>query len=383
MANPIVEAVMRDKEALSAVICAIPTPLFVKGSDCKLIAVNSACEEMWGFKSVDLVGRSDTRYASHGSYDGYMPTDMQVFDSRKPQVVSESFMSPKGPIKLLTTKSPFYDESDNPVCLICAPRISESVGLPGDSNFDLHLLHLHRLSTLGMLVSGIAHDLRNIISTIKGPITLMKNKLSSLSGPAISYVVDWLNRIDISCDHGISLLENLLSFASVDKKQKRETISVQEVINEVISLVQISPKIEVYFNNESHLYLDVNVTQLKQVFINLCMNSIRAKTKNVVTVSIFAKEVFVDCDNSLGIFPKLDSGNYVCISVSDDGCGLSSSSIKKIFEPFFTTGDNGNFGLGLTIVRDIVVSHGGGISVESNLGVGTTFHIYFPKTDLH
>lgn len=388
MVSGIVEAVVRDREALSKVLSIIPTPLFVKDSNCQLLAVNPACEEMWGVKEADLISRDDDRYVSFASDDGYVSTDRQVFLSRKSQTVSENFVSPKGKIKLITTKSPFYDDSDNPVCLVCAPRISESVGINGGSNVDLHLLHLHRLSTLGMLVSGVSHDLRNIISGIKGPLDLVRKKLRGLSHleslPAISYALDWFKRIDMSCDHGISLLDNLLTFASDNKKnQDRKTVSVRDVINDVISLLCISPKIEIFFDNKCFLYLNANATQLKQVFINLCMNSIRARTSDVARVVFSTKEVFVDGFSDLGISPTVDRGNYVCISVSDDGCGLASSDIKKIFEPFFTTGDNGNFGLGLTIVRDIVVSHGGGISIESVLGNGTTFHIYLPKIDLH
>ncbi len=375
-----IESIVNNRDVLSAIVDAVPTPLFIKGPDCHLVIANKACEEMWGVDTKSLLRRDGKQYSS-GNRGGYMSTDRDVFDTGDIRVVQETFLSPQGVINLRTTKKPCYDTANNPVCLICTPQIDTSLASGSGSRLDLDLLHLHRLSTIGMFVSSAAHDVRNVLSGVQGAVTVLRRKVANVEHFLDRSFFDWLDRAEHSCRHGVMLLEQMLLFSSSNKALHREVISLTEVIENVAAILEIHPTLKVSYVESSGSLVEANVVQLEQMLINLCVNALQAKTKSVCTVTISTSKVTVQ-DGGLQHIPlKVRNGEYCGISVSDDGRGISASDLEKIFEPFFSKGKEGNFGLGLSIVRDVVSAHDGYISVHSKVGDGTTFKIYLPLAD--
>jgi nitrogen-specific signal transduction histidine kinase len=376
-----IDAMVNDREVLSAIVDAVPTPLFIKGADCRLVVANKACEEMWGVDTKGLLRRDGKQY-SHDGERGYMPTDREVFDTGDIKVVRETFLSPHGVINLRTTKKPCYDAANKPVCLICTPKIDTSLTFGGKTTLDLDLLHLHRLSTIGMFVSGAAHDVKNVLSGVQGAMTVLRKKVSNIGQVFDRGIFDWLDRVEYSCRHGVSLLEQMLLFSSSNKSFKKEVVSLAEVVERVTNILGIHPALKVSFTGQGGFLVEANVIQLEQMLINLCMNALQAKTKSVCSVTIVADSVEVSGGKLPYISQTVRDGEYCCVSVSDDGAGIATNDIEKIFEPFFSKGKEGNFGLGLSIVRDVVSAHDGYISVHNLEGSGAMFKIYLPQADL-
>ncbi|MEX0941149.1 MAG: ATP-binding protein [Pseudomonadales bacterium] len=120
--------------------------------------------------------------------------------------------------------------------------------------------------------------------------------------------------------------------------------------------------------------------QLEQLIVNLCVNA-RDSMPSGGNLTIYSKEVRVTAEEA-STHPNAVAGEYICLSVQDNGSGMDVELQKRIFEPFFTTKKEGQgTGLGLSVVHGIVVEHGGFITVDSEEGAGTTVNVYLPKSD--
>jgi signal transduction histidine kinase len=213
-------------------------------------------------------------------------------------------------------------------------------------------------------------------------MTVLRKKVSNIGQVFDRGIFDWLDRVEYSCRHGVSLLEQMLLFSSSNKSFKKEVVSLAEVVERVTNILGIHPALKVSFTGQGGFLVEANVIQLEQMLINLCMNALQAKTKSVCSVTIVADSVEVSGGKLPYISQTVRDGEYCCVSVSDDGAGIATNDIEKIFEPFFSKGKEGNFGLGLSIVRDVVSAHDGYISVHNLEGSGAMFKIYLPQADL-
>jgi len=126
--------------------------------------------------------------------------------------------------------------------------------------------------------------------------------------------------------------------------------------------------------------MQADPTQIYQVVLNLCTNAIHAMRGGVGTLTVSVAPVVVD-DVLAATMPKVVPGDFLCLTVADTGHGMDEPTLRRVFDPFFTTKQPGEgTGLGLAVVQGIVATHGGGISVMSKAGVGSTFRVYFPAS---
>jgi two-component system cell cycle sensor histidine kinase/response regulator CckA len=161
---------------------------------------------------------------------------------------------------------------------------------------------------------------------------------------------------------------------------ERATVNIGLVLDQVLSIVEQglpeSIRLERKLNSHKLCVLG-DVNQLKQVFLNLCVNARDAMPAGGV-LTIAVSDVNAD-ESLLGDHPDADPGSYVLASVTDTGKGIREEDLDRIFEPFFTTQEQGNgTGLGLSIAQGIVKSHMGFITVQSIENQGTTFRVYLP-----
>jgi two-component system cell cycle sensor histidine kinase/response regulator CckA len=245
---------------------------------------------------------------------------------------------------------------------------------------DIQLQHSQKLQLVGTLTGGIAHEFNNLLTPILGYAEILKNKMEK-----DSEVYDQLNEIYDVSRKAKDIIEQILVFSrSDDGKSKYRPIRVNELVEQTINLVKstTSSNIEfVYAVAADCGFIMANRVQINQVIINLCTNAFHAVkySGGVVTVSLeIAKKEEIP---ELGV----DSSNakeYVMITVSDTGYGMSKETLAKIFEPFFTTKPEGEgTGLGLFIVQKIVENHRGVITVKSEIRKGSTFKVYLPKIE--
>lgn len=226
-----------------------------------------------------------------------------------------------------------------------------------------HIRRTDRLSAVGELAAGIAHEIRNPLTGIKMMIQILDKEFASKGATPNKYTGAMLEEID-RLDNIIS---NLLNFARPSKPEFSRT-PIIDVIESTLFLLQSkidSMNISVirdYIAKDPTALCDA--AQMKQVIFNICQNAIHALREGG--------------DRNLIKITVADEKEWLVISVADSGCGIPRENYMQIFNPFFTTKDNGT-GLGLSIVHRILEEHRGNISVESEAGRGSAFTIRIPR----
>jgi two-component system cell cycle sensor histidine kinase/response regulator CckA len=253
-----------------------------------------------------------------------------------------------------------------PMMLIITTDITERKSL------ERQLLHAQRIETLGMLASGIAHDLNNILL----PMLMGAEYLRRLGLPPAAE--ETLDRMMTSSRRGAEIIRQLLTFAG-GHSGDNELTDPARIVAEVERLLRETtpPSIRIETEvGESLWTIACDATQMLQILLNLGLNA-RDAMPNGGTVTIHAENVEIDAQYA-NMNPGATPGAYVMLSVSDTGSGIPAEIIERIFEPFFTTkAAGGGTGLGLATARSIVRSHGGFMNVYSEPGT-TVFKVYMP-----
>jgi PAS domain S-box-containing protein len=238
------------------------------------------------------------------------------------------------------------------------------------------LVQAQKMESIGRLAGGVAHDFNNMLSVIIGRVELALMKTGS-ENPVFNELVEIQN----AAERSAALIKQLLAFA---RKQviSPKILDVNENVEKILVLVKrlISENVELKWIPQKKVWnILMDPTQLDQIFTNLCINAKDAMSDGG-TITISAENVVVysvDEDR-----PGLIPGDFVKISVEDNGHGMDKETASQIFEPFFTTKEHGKgTGLGLATVFGIVKQNNGYVYCFSEEGVGTRFEIYFHKKD--
>jgi PAS domain S-box-containing protein len=245
------------------------------------------------------------------------------------------------------------------------------------SELEGQLRQSQKLEALGTFAGGIAHDFNNILGAILGYGERAFNSLPVASDER-RYVEQVLN----AANRARTLVERILTF-SRSGMGTRVPVRVSPVVSETIELLQghLADSIELDVRlNANDTYVAGDVTHLHQVVMNLCSNAVLAMPSGgTLGVTLDKAHFAFVATLSEG---RVGPGDFVRLTVSDTGAGISSEVIERIFNPFFTTRRTGEgTGLGLSLVDGIVREYGGGIDVQSVVGQGTRFDIYLPVTE--
>jgi two-component system, cell cycle sensor histidine kinase and response regulator CckA len=236
------------------------------------------------------------------------------------------------------------------------------------------LLQAQKMESIGNLAGGIAHDFNNLLGGILGYASFVKKKMS-LQDP----LYHSLNSIERSATQAAELTKQLLGFARRGKYQVKP-INCNALIQDLTQFLRrtIDKRINLEVDLDPHMHLiDGDETQLQQSLINICLNARDAMpsggTLKIVTGN---RTLSKDINEKQGGWKE---GEYVKITLSDTGIGMTQEIRSQIFEPFFTTKEPGRgTGLGLPMVYGIIQNHGGYIEVKSEPGQGTSFELLLP-----
>ncbi|MFQ4137363.1 GAF domain-containing protein [Nodosilinea sp. PGN35] len=231
------------------------------------------------------------------------------------------------------------------------------------------------LESIGTLAGGMAHDLRNILT----PIVLAAEMLRQ---PALDseQQQQWLNRIHTSAHRGVSLVDQVLSFAQGMGGQRAQ-IQLVYLLGELVQTLQevCPPGIAVTSQlRQLRLWpVEANAPHLHQVFMNLCLNAFEAMTQGG-TLHLEGCNIWW---RGAPDHPQTTPGPYVVVRVSDTGAGMTAAVCDRSCDPFFTTrAAAGHTGLGLSTVQGLVKGHGGWLTIVSQPDSGTTVEVYLPAT---
>ena len=244
---------------------------------------------------------------------------------------------------------------------------------------EQQILHAQKLESLGILAGGIAHDYNNILVGILGNAGLALARL-----PKDSPIRTYLKRIEESAQRAAELTNQMLAYSGKGVITTRP-LNLSRLINEMKPLFSaiVSKKATVEYNYPDNLppiYGDA--IQLHQVLMNLITNASEAlgESPGKIVIQIKVVDLSQEHIKESYFLEPVEPGKYICLEVSDTGCGMSKEMITKIFDPFFSTKFAGR-GLGLASVLGIVRGHKGTINVCSEPGKGTCFKVYFPISE--
>ncbi len=237
------------------------------------------------------------------------------------------------------------------------------------------LLQSQKMESIGRLAGGVAHDFNNMLGAILGYTELAMDRLDP-SNP----LMDDLKQIRSAAKRSADLTRQLLAFArkqTVTPKPLNPNKVVEGMLKMLRRLIGENITLDWYPSNKISSIL-MDPSQMDQILVNLCVNA-KDAIEGTGTVAIKTSEAtLTEADSMRNV--ELMPGNYVVLSISDNGHGMDEKTISHLFEPFFTTKEIGKgVGLGLATVYGIVTQNHGCIDVISAPQKGTTFNIYFPK----
>ncbi len=239
-------------------------------------------------------------------------------------------------------------------------------------------LHAQKLEAVGGLAAGVAHDFNNLLQAIGGYAELMAGERD------LSEVMkEGVTEIRATTQRGRELTKQMLA-ASRKVESQKKPVHIGNAIRELEKLFKRSVPKDVEINvavKDENCVAELDPSQFDQILMNLVVNAGHAMPQGGrLNITIGAAMLG---DEQHRNHPSARTGRHVIIEVTDTGCGMSPSVLKRIFEPFFTTKAPGKgTGLGLSVVYNIVKNHSGQITVDSVEGKGTTFRLFFPATEM-
>jgi PAS domain S-box-containing protein len=235
------------------------------------------------------------------------------------------------------------------------------------------LYKTRKLESVGILAGGIAHDYNNLLTAILGNISLIKYTIESHHS-----IYKRLTEAEQAAVRAQSLTQQLLTFSKGGDPVK-ESANVKDLITETATFSLHGSNVSCTFHFQEDLWLaNVDKGQFCQVIQNLVINANQAMSHGG-TIEIIGENITISTQDTYNDF-TLQEGKYVKLIVKDKGTGISEDNLQLIFDPYFTTKDKGS-GLGLATSYSIIKNHQGHISVDSKLGIGTTFTLYLPKAE--
>ncbi len=340
-----------------------------KPFDYRIVDVNSQYENILNLNKEDVIGNLATEV-----YSTKEPPYFNIFSEVALTGKSMTFETYYEPMDKYFFVSVFSPQTNQFVTVF--KDITEQKKAEEERDrLREQLIQAQKLESIGRLAGGVAHDYNNMLEVILGNAQLALMQIDSKKD-----IETYLNEIVNAAKRSAEVTRQLLTFA---RKQITEphVININQVIENMQKMLRrlIGENIELRWIPQQELWnVLIDPTQINQIVANLCINARDAINDNGV-ITVTTQNMILD-ENYYKDIPDCLPGEYVVLSVTDNGSGIDKNIINKIFEPFFTTKEVGKgTGLGLSTVYGIVKQNKGFINVYSEKGVGSTFKIYFPR----
>jgi two-component system, cell cycle sensor histidine kinase and response regulator CckA len=369
---------LRDsRELIRAAFMCSPNPISIStlGSGICL-DVNQASLDMFGYTREEVVEKrvmEKNIWADPGDRqkildaldeDGYVK-NMEVMLRRK----DGSLITASVSVGLITMLGARH------LCIIAEDITERKKAEAEKARLTALLQQAQKMEAVGRLAGGVAHEFNNMLSVILGYTELLLMDRTSHNQAAMNT----MKKIRDAAARSTGLTRQLLAFAS-RQDVNPEVINLNDVIENILSMLQrlIGEDITVTWLPDGNLRrIKIDPSQIDQIMTNLCVNA-RDSIKGVGKVLIKTGSALIEKEFCVN-HPEFKPGDYVLLTVSDDGSGMDLKKLDTLFEPFFTADDREDgAGLGLAMVYGIVKQNNGFITVESQPGSSTTFNVYLP-----
>ena len=360
---------------------AAPDAMVVVDGSGAIVLLNLQAEKQFGYQRDELVGRPVTDIIPEGFAERLIADDLRPAAEALAQQIGTG-------IELAARRK---DGSEFPIEIMLSPLESADGILVTAAIRDLsvrkaaenQLLQAQKLESIGRLAGGIAHDFNNMLFVIQGYAELLAQDLgpANRAGLDPDHALANVNAISDAATRAARLTAQLLAFS-------RKQVVTMKVLDLNEAIGAIGPMLNQLIGSDVTLvrkldpatgHIRADVGQLDQIIVNLVVNA-RDAMPSGGTVTIETRNIDIGpaATRDTGATP----GGYVHLVVRDDGVGMDHGTLDRIFEPFFTTKDVGHgTGLGLATTQGIVHQAGGHITIDSEPGRGSAFHLYFPRID--
>ena len=343
--------------------------IYVRGLDHTVRYWNQGAERLYGWTSAEALGRKITDLKI---------VDLAAFETAHAALLNAGTWTAElkqitkagQPLTILYRWTLLRDAHGQPEEVLAI-----NTDLTEHKKLELQFFHAQRIESIGSLAGGIAHDLNNILA----PILMTAPHLRrTVSDPDSRMMIE---AIETCAQRGVEIIKQLLTFAR-GTPGVHVSLPVRLLMRELRNIIRetFPRNIQPFVETPKNLWPVLgDATQFHQVLLNLCVNA-RDAMPDGGTLTLTVCNVTLDA-TSATMIPNAKPGPYVCVSVTDTGIGIPPEILDRIFDPFFTTKEIGKgTGLGLATTLGIVRGHSGFVRVDSQLGRGTTFQLYFPAT---
>jgi PAS domain S-box-containing protein len=344
----------------------------------------AAAEKLYGWTATEVLGKNIYRVLPTTYLNGASEQDAIKAMQSAGKWVGEVVQKRKDGTEVIVEACVSYlrNEKGNIIGMVSINRDITEQKRYAEERQRLYeqLQHLQKMESIGRLAGGIAHDFNNILAAILGNVKMATEKTTD------EKVTKYLSRIKAASERASALTQQLLGFAR-QGKYVPAPVDLFDCVRNVVEMLEhtIDKRIEVVVEPASMPTKVIgDRTQLEQVILNIAINAVDAIMPTLEEkqhgVLRFAWRSGVREDIKATNPHLLTSQPYFCLAISDSGIGIPKEIQKKIFEPFFTTKEIGKgTGLGLAMVYGIMQNHHGAVYVESEVGRGATFELYFPQ----
>ncbi|MGD0586191.1 MAG: response regulator [Oryzomonas sp.] len=371
-------ALVAANQLLQTIINTVPMRIFWKDKELRYLGCNlNFALDAGELQPSDLIGKDDFQVGWKEQAELYQKDDRYVIESG---ISKYSFEEPQttptgNQIWLRTSKVPLRNETDE---IIGVLGVYEDITKRKQAEEEKHALEqqfqqTQKLESLGVLSGGIAHDFNNILAIIMGYCSLIRMDYETTEQN--------IQEIEKAAERAAGLCRQMLAYAGKTQLSMTQ-VNMWMLVDEMVKMLKASlPQNTAIIPGLSTdiPLITADASQLRQIVMNLIINASEAigNEQGEIRVSLSMTTVIAGRPEKDYHGKEIPPGGYVCLEVTDTGCGMDEETKWRIFEPFYTTKFSGR-GLGMSAVLGIINSHSGALQLFSQLGRGTTFKVYLP-----
>jgi PAS domain S-box-containing protein len=359
------------------IINSVADPIFVKDRWHRWVMINDALCALMGIERGSIIGKTDHDIFRKKEADIFREKDELIFSSGHENINEEEITDARGHVHTIVAKSALYTNAKGEKFIVGVIRdiTANKLAEAEKKALEEQLSQARKIESIGQLAGGVAHDFNNMLGVIIGCADIALSEMKT-HDPARTY----LQEIMKVAERSASLAKQLLAFAR-KQPMSPKVLDLNETMAGILKMLQrlIGESIELVWSPGQETWpVLMDPGQLDQILTNLCVNARDAIAGNgKITIGLENMTLDRACrfKNQGDVV-----GDFVCLSVTDTGCGMDRETLSKIFEPFFTTkGVGRGTGLGLSTVYGIVKQNNGFIEAASEPGHGATFRIFLPR----
>lgn len=368
------------EERFRILVNTIPDYIWLKNPDGVFLSCNKMFCRLFASSEEEIIGSTDYEFVAEELADQFRERDRRVMETGEVAHFQESLPQANGEqMTLDTIKAPMFDTEGNLMGVLGIARDITTRLKSEEDQVKLReqLNQTQKIESIGRLAGGVAHDFNNMLGVIRGNAELALAE-ADMSAPLAEYIHEITHAADRSAD----LTRQLLAFARKEEVSPRQ-INLNEAMDGMLKMLRrlIGADIELTWTPGEGLWtVKMDPSQLDHILVNLCINA-RDAISGEGRISIETRNITLDasfCESH----PDARAGEFVMLAVGDNGEGIARQFISSIFDPFFTTKQSGKgTGLGLSTVYGVIRQNDGFITVYSEPGLGTVFHIYLPRNE--